>query len=50
MPASLREPLVLHTVEGMSQAETAMVLSITEKAVETRLRRARIKLHEMLAH
>lgn len=50
LPASLREPLVLHTVEGMSQAETAMVLSITEKAVETRLRRARIKLHEMLAH
>lgn len=49
LPASLREPLVLHTVEGMSQAETAAVLSITEKAVETRLRRARIKLHEMLA-
>ncbi len=49
LPASLREPLVLHTVEGMSQAETAAVLSITEKAVETRLRRARIKLNEVLA-
>ncbi|MES1974571.1 MAG: RNA polymerase sigma factor [Sphingomonas sp.] len=48
LPASLREPLVLHTVEGMSQAETAAVLSITEKAVETRLRRARIKLAERL--
>lgn len=48
LPASLREPLVLHTLEGMSQAETATVLSITEKAVETRLRRARIKLAERL--
>ena len=48
LPAALREPLVLHTVEGMSQAETAAVLSITEKAVETRVRRARIKLAERL--
>ncbi|MEO8453787.1 MAG: RNA polymerase sigma factor [Sphingomicrobium sp.] len=48
LPASLREPLVLHTIEGMSQAETASVLAITEKAVETRLRRARIKLVAML--
>lgn len=48
LPASLREPLVLHTIEGMSQAETAAILSITEKAVETRLRRARIKLAERL--
>jgi len=49
LPASLREPLVLHTIEGMSQAETALILAITEKAVETRLRRARIKLGEMLS-
>ena len=48
LPASLREPLVLHTIEGMSQAETAAALSITEKAVETRLRRARIRLAERL--
>lgn len=48
LPTSLREPLVLHTVEGMSQAETAAVLSITEKAVETRLRRARLRLAERL--
>jgi RNA polymerase sigma-70 factor (ECF subfamily) len=32
----------------MSQAETAAILSVSEKAVETRLRRARIKLTEML--
>lgn len=48
LPASLREPLVLHTIEGMSQAETAAVLSISEKAVETRLRRARLRLADRL--
>lgn len=48
LPASLREPLVLHAIEGMSHAETASVLRITGKAVETRLRRARIKLNEAL--
>lgn len=48
LPASLREPLVLHAIEGMSQAETADVLSITEKAVETRIRRARMRLAERL--
>lgn len=44
LPASLREPLVLHTIDGLSQAETASILGISEKAVETRLRRARMKL------
>lgn len=48
LPLTLREPLVLHAVEGMSQADTAAVLSITEKAVETRIRRARMKLVEVL--
>ena len=49
LPTALREPLILHSVEGMSQAETASMLGITEKAVETRLRRARIRLTDMLA-
>ena len=48
LPATLREPLVLHLLDGMSQAETAAILSITEKAVETRIRRARRKLAEQL--
>lgn len=48
LPASLREPLVLCTIEGLSQAEAAALLSITEKAVETRLRRARIRLADRL--
>ena len=48
LPATLREVLALRTIEGLSQAETAAVLSISEKAVETRLRRARAKLLERL--
>lgn len=48
LPASIREPLVLRTIEGLSQSETAEVLGISEKAVETRLYRARNKLTEFL--
>ncbi|WP_156840623.1 RNA polymerase sigma factor [Novosphingobium aquimarinum] len=44
----LKDVLLLRTVEGLTQAETAMALGITEKAVETRLYRARQKLTEML--
>ncbi len=44
LPHSLKEPLVLRTIEGLSQAETAAVLSISEKAVENRLHRARTML------
>jgi RNA polymerase sigma-70 factor (ECF subfamily) len=49
LPANLKEVLVLRTIEGLSQAETADVLSISEKAVETRLYRARAKLIEQIA-
>ncbi|MGD9812059.1 MAG: RNA polymerase sigma factor, partial [Sphingobium sp.] len=49
LPSALKEPLILRTVEGLSQAEAAAVLSITEKAVETRLHRARAKLAKSLA-
>lgn len=48
LPATLREPLVLHTLQELSQAETAATLAISEKAVETRIRRARAKLVERL--
>jgi RNA polymerase sigma-70 factor (ECF subfamily) len=48
LPASLREPLVLRTFQDLSQAETAATLSISEKAVETRVRRARARLAERL--
>ena len=48
LPVALREPLILRTIEGLTQAETAQVLRISEKAVETRLYRARKKLSEVL--
>jgi len=48
LPTKLRDVIVLRTVEGFSQAETAHLLKITEKAVETRLYRARAKLTEDL--
>lgn len=49
LPASLREVLLLRTIEGLSQSEAASALSISGKAVETRLYRARARLAEILA-
>ncbi len=48
LPNAIREPLILRTIEGLTQAETAQVLGISEKAVETRLYRARNKLTKIL--
>ncbi len=48
LPAQLKEPLILCTVDGLSQADAASVLGISEKAVETRIRRARARLTEIL--
>ncbi|QQN75664.1 RNA polymerase sigma factor [Croceicoccus sp. YJ47] len=48
LPAKLREPLLLCTLEGMSQADAADVLGINRKAVETWIYRARAKLSEQL--
>ncbi len=44
LPASLKDVLILRTIEGLSQEETAAALGISGKAVETRLYRARQKL------
>lgn len=44
LPIRLREVLVMRTIEGWSQAEVAEMLNISEKAVETRLYRARRRL------
>ena len=41
LPPAIREPLILHTIEGLTQAETAEILGISGKAVETRIYRAR---------
>lgn len=48
LPAKLREALVLRAIEGMTQAEAAEALGVTEKTVETRLYRARARLNELL--
>ncbi|WP_336962933.1 RNA polymerase sigma factor [Sphingobium aquiterrae] len=48
LPAGLRDVIVLRAIEGWPQAEAAAVLGISEKAVETRLYRARQKLQDIL--
>lgn len=48
LPANLRDVLVLRAIEGMSQSDAAQILGVGEKAVETRLYRARNKLAERL--
>ncbi len=48
LPAVLKEPLILHAIDGRSQAETGHVLGISEKAVETRVARARARLADIL--
>ncbi|MEH3100994.1 RNA polymerase sigma factor [Sphingomonas adhaesiva] len=48
LPDTLKEVLLLRTIEQLSQADTAQVLGVSEKAVETRLYRARQKLSAML--
>ncbi|ATE67815.1 MULTISPECIES: RNA polymerase sigma factor [Sphingomonadaceae] len=48
LPASLKDTLVLRTIDEKSEAETAEILGISQKAVETRLYRARARLAEML--
>jgi RNA polymerase sigma factor (sigma-70 family) len=44
LPASLKDVLTLRAIEGMSQADAAQILGVSEKAIETRLYRARAKL------
>ena len=41
LPPNLKEPLILTAVDGLSQAEAAAILGISEKAVEVRIYRAR---------
>jgi len=48
LPASLKEPLILTAVDGLSQAGAATVLGISEKAVELRIHRARKALGAMI--
>ena len=49
LPLELREALVLFHYEEMSQAEIAVAVGCSVKAVETRVARAREKLRRALA-
>jgi RNA polymerase sigma-70 factor (ECF subfamily) len=44
LPVTLREPLILCVFENLSHRETAQLLGVSEKAVETRLYRAKREL------
>lgn len=48
LPQRLKEVIVLRGIEQLSQQESADVLGVTPKAVETRLYRARARLNELL--
>jgi RNA polymerase sigma-70 factor (ECF subfamily) len=50
LPAKLREPLILSTIEEMSPREVAFTLGIQESAVRSRIFRARHILKEKLQH
>lgn len=49
LPAFYKEPLLLVTVAGLSQAEAAVQLKTTAKAVEMRIRRAKQKIAALVA-
>jgi RNA polymerase sigma-70 factor (ECF subfamily) len=49
LPASLRDVLVLRDVEGLSAAQVGKRLGLGERAVKSRLHRARLSLRELLA-
>lgn len=48
LPAGLKEPLLLTAISGMSHHDAARVLSLTPKAVETRVYRAKVALARAL--
>lgn len=48
LPMRLREVLMLRTVDGLGQGDAAEVLGVSEKTIETRLYRARVKLKALL--
>jgi RNA polymerase sigma factor CnrH len=48
LPRGLREPFVLSAFEGLSHREAAALLQLSEKAVETRIYRARQQLMRVI--
>ncbi|MDC0713713.1 RNA polymerase sigma factor [Stigmatella sp. ncwal1] len=50
LPEGQRVPIVLHRFEGMSFAEIAEAMGLTETAVKVRAHRGYARLRELLAH
>ena len=48
LPETLRTPLILHDVEGLTNAQIAEVLDCSQAAAKMRLHRARARLREMM--
>jgi RNA polymerase sigma factor (sigma-70 family) len=48
LPARYKEPLLLITTGGLTQVEAACALKVSPKAIEMRMRRARVLLGERL--
>lgn len=48
LPDSLREPLILTSLEGLSHKQAADILSLNPKAVELRVYRAKQRLAQVL--
>lgn len=46
LPESLRTPLLLSAIEGLSHAEIGKIMGLTPKAVEVRIYRARSRLRD----
>jgi RNA polymerase sigma-70 factor (ECF subfamily) len=49
LPETLRAPVVLYDIEGMSYGEIAQILQIAEGTVKSRIHRARQALRTQLA-
>lgn len=48
LPLQLREPLILTVFENLSHREAAQILSVSEKAIETRVYRAKQRLSSVV--
>jgi len=48
LPETLRTPLILHDMEGLTNAQIAQVLSVSLEAAKMRLHRARARLRQMM--
>jgi len=49
LPPAYREAVILRDLEGLSAREAARVLGVTERALKSRLHRARLSLRDVLA-